>query len=97
TAVVHEQESQVVAHQVVKLDAIRLTLTAPVLNAAREILFLIAGEQKAGILKRVLEGDDPPKILPARIIQPTHGNLTWLVDRAAATELTLPETSSSSG
>ena len=97
TAAVREQEAQVVAHHVPKLDAIRLTLTAPVLNAGRELLFLIAGEQKAQMLKRVLEGDESTMDLPARIIQPASGNLTWFVDRAAAAELTLPEASPAGG
>lgn len=59
----------------------RVTLTLPVINASRNIAFLVSGEKKTGILRRVMEGD---KTLPASMIQPTSGNLIWLVDRAAA-------------
>ena len=57
----------------------RVTLTFPVLASTREMLFLIDGEKKRGILQRVLAGDD----LPAARAH-ADGELVWLVDRAAA-------------
>lgn len=59
----------------------RVTLTLPVINASRNIAFLVSGEKKAEIFRRVMDGD---KALPASTVQPTDGNLIWLVDRAAA-------------
>ena len=65
----------------------RLTLTYPVLNAALTVVFLVAGEDKADILARVLEGPHDPAGLPAQGIAPVNGSLAWLVDRAAARRL----------
>jgi 6-phosphogluconolactonase len=58
----------------------RLTLTYPVLNAARSILFLVQGSGKREPLARVLAGDQS---LPASRVQPTDGELDFIVDRAA--------------
>ncbi|MBI1845990.1 MAG: 6-phosphogluconolactonase [Candidatus Rokubacteria bacterium] len=59
----------------------RLTLTFPVLNAAASVVFLVSGPEKAKIVKAAL-GDEAS--LPASMVQPTHGRLVWLLDRAAA-------------
>ncbi len=71
----------------------RVTLTFPVLNAAREALFLVTGGAKAGPLRRVLV--EPPHDaarahdgLPAARVRPAAGALTWLLDEAAASLLT---------
>jgi len=58
-------------------------LTIPAINAARQVLFLVTGSEKAEALRAVLEG--PPGRYPAQLIQPTQGQLAWLVDAAAAT------------
>jgi 6-phosphogluconolactonase len=77
----------VVANPVLKLEATRLTLTIPVINAARAVSFLVAGEGKAEALKEILEGDADPREYPAKFIHPAGGDLTWMVDRAAAGSL----------
>jgi 6-phosphogluconolactonase len=61
----------------------RITLTLPVLNAARSVLFLVSGAAKAQVLARVLENkpDDP---LPARQVKPVNGSLLFLADEEAA-------------
>ncbi|MDP8901999.1 MAG: 6-phosphogluconolactonase [Actinomycetota bacterium] len=76
----------VVANPVPKLETIRLTLTAPVLNAAREVRFLVAGEGKAKALREILEGDADPHRYPAKLVRPPGGP-TWMVDHAAASAL----------
>ena len=76
------------ANRVEKFDSFRITLTAPVLNNADLILFLISGAEKADALKTVLEGDAAPDRYPARLIQPSRGALIWLLDRPAAGSLT---------
>jgi 6-phosphogluconolactonase len=64
----------------------RITMTLPLLNRARTALFLVAGAEKSAALAAVLSGSghDP---LPARRVAPEHGELLWLVDRAAASSL----------
>jgi 6-phosphogluconolactonase len=60
----------------------RITLTLPVLNAAEHVMFLVSGAGKAPAVAAVLEGSD--ETLPARRVQAGHGQLTWLLDTAAA-------------
>ncbi len=75
-----------VANPVLKLGTTRITLTAPVLNAARAVDFLVAGEGKAAALREILSGDADPRAYPARLVRP-EGGPTWFVDRAAASLL----------
>jgi 6-phosphogluconolactonase len=65
----------------------RITLTFPVLNAAREILFLVSGQTKAEALRDVLEGQSSREERPAVGVCPVDGTLTWFVDEAAASRL----------
>ena len=61
----------------------RMTLTLPVLDAARRAVFLVNGSEKATILREVLaEHPDPP--LPAQLVNPRRGERIFLVDEAAA-------------
>lgn len=76
----------VVAEHVDGVRGWRLTLTPPVINAARSVLFLVAGEDKAPAVAAVLEGPARPSALPAQRI--AGGHVRWLLDRAAATLLT---------
>jgi 6-phosphogluconolactonase len=66
----------------------RVTLTFPVLNAARAVLFLVSGANKAEALRDVLEGRPSREQRPAAGVRPVDGTLTWLVDQAAAGRLT---------
>jgi 6-phosphogluconolactonase len=75
------------ANYVEKLHANRVTLTYPVLNAAREVIFLVAGHEKAETLRQVLEGPHEPERLPSQGIRPADGRLSWYVDAAAAEQL----------
>ena len=65
----------------------RITLTAPALNAARHIRFLVAGADKAASLAQVLEGRRDPTRYPSQLIAPHAGDLVWFVDAAAAAGL----------
>jgi 6-phosphogluconolactonase len=66
----------------------RITVTYPVLNAARQVLFLVSGEKKAPVLQEVLEGHASPDERPAAGVRPADGTVEWLVDEAAAQRLT---------
>lgn len=65
----------------------RVTLTPVIINAAAEVLFLVSGEAKAAIVRRVLEGPLRPHELPAQLITPADGRVLWLLDAAAARDL----------
>jgi 6-phosphogluconolactonase len=88
TAALEEKSKLVVANWVDKLKTSRLTLTLPVLNAARCVAFLVSGMDKAPALHAVLESDAPGEQYPSKLIHPTDGKLIWLLDRAAASQLT---------
>jgi 6-phosphogluconolactonase len=62
----------------------RLTLTFPVLNAAREVAFLVTGAGKRTMLENVLHADAAPAPWPAAFVRPTQGRVRWFVDRDAA-------------
>lgn len=84
TAALREKERWVVPQYVEVMTTWRVTFTAPLINAARDIAFLVEGAGKAEMLWRVLEGPYQPDVLPAQLIQPVSGQLHWLVDAAAA-------------
>lgn len=86
--VLREARRVVVAYRVPELDAWRMTLTPPALNHARDVLVLVAGREKAAALWGVLEGPRDPEALPAQLIRPLDGDLTWIVDADAASRLT---------
>lgn len=65
----------------------RVTLTPQVLNSARCVMFLVAGESKSATLADVLYGDYEPARLPAQRVRPPDGQLIWMVDQAAASRL----------
>jgi 6-phosphogluconolactonase len=84
---VHEQQRWTVAEYVAEVSMWRITLTPVVLNLAREATFLVAGAAKASMLRQVLEGPFAPDERPAQIVRPSPGEVIWLVDAAAASEL----------
>jgi 6-phosphogluconolactonase len=90
TAALKEKSRLVVANWVETLHTHRITLTLPVLNAARTVLFLVSGADKAGVLHEVLEGSGPAEKYPSKLVRPTAGQLIWMTDRAAASELSNP-------
>ncbi len=106
TAALAERRRLVVANDppgYVQPAVSRITLTFPALNAARAVMFLVAGAGKAEKVQAILgaaESGHPErntgrfdagvesKDLPAGQVRPRQGRLIWLLDRAAASELT---------
>ena len=88
TKALHPEGRTVVRNWVGKLFTDRITITAPVANNAAMILFTVTGKEKALALKGVLEGPYEPEQLPSQLLQPTNGELLWLVDEAAGSMLT---------
>ena len=79
-----QTERLVVAPWVEKLKSYRITMTLPVLNNGKSVMFLVTGASKAEILREVIKTEKKPDLYPAQAISPTSGAVTWLVDEAAA-------------
>lgn len=86
TEALKERDKWVAAIHVPKLDAWRITLTLPVLNAAAEVLFLAVGEGKREIVREILEGERRDAY-PAQRVRPVAGRTIWLLDHQAAAGL----------
>ena len=61
----------------------RITLTAPIVNAAKALAFIVSGSGKATALNNILHKPYEPETYPSQIIKPTNGELHWFVDEAA--------------
>jgi 6-phosphogluconolactonase len=86
TPALEVQDRWVVANPVPRLDTTRITLTIPVINAARAVIFLVEGQDKAEAVREILEGDADPRAYPAKLIQPPGGP-EWMLDQSAASLL----------
>lgn len=78
--VLQETKRLVAAPWVEKFKSYRITMTLPLLNNGESVVFLVSGDEKAEIVKEVLEG---PERYPAQAVKP-KGELLWLLDEAAA-------------
>lgn len=87
TDILQERKHWVAAVSVEKLHTWRLSVTFPILDAARHVLLLVAGEGKRHIVKSILAEDTTGEALyPVQRIQP-RGELAWYLDQAAASDL----------
>jgi 6-phosphogluconolactonase len=80
TAALGEQVRRVVSNFVPKLESWRLTMTFPLLNQSRQVLFLVASDKDPRLLERVLAGDAE---FPAGRVNPPNGRLTWMIGEPA--------------
>jgi len=87
SAALNEKEHWVATVYVKKLKAQRLTLTLPVINAAAQIIFLVAGQSKSAIVKKLFGADSVGYELPAGKVRPANGIVTWLITQDAAAGL----------
>lgn len=84
TAALNDNTHIAVANYIEKLNVHRITLTAATINNARNVTFVAAGGDKAGVLKNVIEGSYQPELFPSQLIHPRNGTLLWMVDEDAA-------------
>jgi len=87
TSALDVRAAWVAANWVEKFNTYRVTLTAPAINHARQIMFIVTGAGKAERLQEVMHGAHDPQRLPSQLIQPRAGALTWFLDEAAAAKL----------
>lgn len=88
TDLVTNKKATVASVYVEKLNTHRISLTAPLINLADHILFLVFGENKADALKHVISDEEKDfATYPSQLINPIDGKLTWFVDEAAASLL----------
>ena len=84
TKALYEQNKLVVSNWVEKLQTWRITFTFPLLNAAKNVLFMASGEGKSNVVREILEQQKP---YPAALVKPGSGNLYWFLDKQAASQL----------
>ena len=84
TPVLREQKALVSAVYPEKQAAPRITLTAPLINEACSISFLVYGDDKAEAVKQVLEGERNSEEHPAQLIHPEDGTVDWFLDKSAS-------------
>lgn len=89
TDVIHEKTAWTSAFFLKAQDMYRITLTAPVVNKSRFIVFMAAGSGKASTLKEVLEGPTDLERLPSQIIATENGEVHWFIDKSAAALLSI--------
>jgi 6-phosphogluconolactonase len=97
TDALNEMSHIVVPNHVPQKDTWRITLTWPVINQGREVAFLIEGAAKTQVLHDVFLGAYQPETYPSQLIRPASGQLTLLLDAAAASKLPAPANSDSTG
>jgi 6-phosphogluconolactonase len=85
--VLHENQKLVAAYHLDAQNMYRITLTAPLINKGKHLLVMLYGENKAPALHEVLEGERNTDLYPAQMLKPETGDITWLVDKAAASQL----------
>jgi len=84
TDLVKDEEVGIASVFVEKLNTYRISFTAPLINKADNVAFLVFGENKAEALKHVI-GDEEKNfdLYPSQLIDPIDGKLTWFTDEAA--------------
>ena len=83
----HEQHRLAVAVEVEAPQRYRVSITAPVINHAAHVMFLVSGKQKAQAVRNVLREPYDPDQFPAQIVKPSDGEVIWLLDKDAASLL----------
>ena len=86
TGALEETDRWFIDNEVPQLDTWRLTASIPLIQRARTVMVFTAGESKASVLSEVLEG--PDGVYPIQLLRHAAGEVVWLIDEAAASQLT---------
>ncbi|WP_316794345.1 6-phosphogluconolactonase [Pedobacter frigoris] len=85
TKILANKEVEIDSVYVDKLSTYRISFTAPLINKAKNIAFLVFGEGKANAVKHVIEDEQKnTSLYPTQLINPIDGHVTWFLDDAAA-------------
>lgn len=87
TAVLQDRSASVKSVFVKEQNVYRITMTAPLINQARHVAFMVYGQSKAEAVHHVLEDTFDPEQYPAQLIEPESGDLQWYLDEEAASLL----------
>jgi len=87
TPVLYEMKALVSSVFVAVLASYRITMTAPLINEAHNIVFLVYGATKAAAVKQVLKGEKNIDHYPAQLIDAAEGMVFWFLDEAAAGQI----------
>jgi 6-phosphogluconolactonase len=87
TPVLHEKTASVKEVFLKDQQVFRITMTAPLINLAHHIAYLVYGEGKAEAVHHVIEDKKDIENYPAQLIKPTDGDLQWFLDTGAASLL----------
>jgi 6-phosphogluconolactonase len=88
TEILNANTASVKAVYLIEENVYRISMTAPMINQAKNIAFLVFGEKKAEAVQAVINGEYDPEQFPAQLIKPINGNLHWFLDDKAARMLT---------
>jgi 6-phosphogluconolactonase len=90
TDALSESEKLVLTYLVPVLGRHRMTLTLPLINAARNLVMLVTGDDKADVVATILGGDvEATQALPAAHVCPAEGKLVIVLDEPAARQTDL--------
>lgn len=87
TPVLHDTSVSVQSFYIEEVKMTRITFTAPLINEAHHIVFLVYGAGKAEAVHHILEDARNIEEYPAQLIMPTHGDVIWYLDEAAAADV----------
>lgn len=91
TRALQESSRWVVENHVPQLNTWRLTLTAPLINSASRVVFLLSGSGKQPALEKLWRASHNPQQYPAQLIRPAAGELWFLADQAAVGQVATPD------
>jgi 6-phosphogluconolactonase len=87
TPVLHDKTASVKAVYLEDQKVYRITMTAPLINLAQHVAFLVYGEGKAIAVHHIIEDKTDIEEYPAQLIKPQSGDLQWFLDTGAASQL----------